>query len=136
LTNEPFYDSYLAEIPDGSDEVDAVCLSNYTDPNFLSLALPLSIVWTGTDPHAGTCWDAAECAGQSFGDATCDGSVNLSDLLALKANFGKCAPWTPPECCPDFTQDNCINLTDLLTLKAGFGASGYVPSTTNQNCPP
>jgi hypothetical protein len=90
LTREPFYDSYLAEIPDGSDEVDAVCLSNYSDPN--ALALPLSIVWTGTDPSAGTCWDAAECAGQPTGDATCDGSVNLADLLALKASFGKTWP--------------------------------------------
>jgi probable HAF family extracellular repeat protein len=58
----------------------------------------------------GTCWDTAVCAGQPTGDATCDGSVNLADLLALKASFGKSAPWTPPECCADFTQDGSVNL--------------------------
>jgi hypothetical protein len=84
----------------------------------------------------GTCWDTAVCAGQPDGDATCDGNVNLADLFALKAHFGKCAPWTPPECCADFTQDACINLGDLFALKAGFGTSGYVPSTGTQGCPP
>jgi hypothetical protein len=83
-----------------------------------------------------TCWHASECAGQPYGDATCDGSVNLADLFALKAHFGKCAPWTPPECCADFTQDGCINLSDLFLLKGGFGMSGYSPSTGNQGCPP
>jgi parallel beta-helix repeat protein/predicted outer membrane repeat protein len=84
----------------------------------------------------GTCWDTAVCAGQPNGDATCDGSVNLADLFALKAHFGKSAPWTPPECCADFTQDGSINLADLFVLKAGFGASGHSPSTLNQACPP
>ncbi|MHC4474468.1 MAG: right-handed parallel beta-helix repeat-containing protein [Planctomycetota bacterium] len=84
----------------------------------------------------GTCWDTAVCAGQPFGDSTCDGNVNLADLFALKAHFGKSAPWTPPECCADFTQDGSINLADLFGLKAGFGSSGYSPSTGNQNCPP
>ncbi|MHC4866126.1 MAG: C10 family peptidase [Planctomycetota bacterium] len=81
------------------------------------------------------CWDLAECTGQPNGDATCDGSVNLADLFALKAHFGKSAPWTPPECCADFTQDGSINLADLFALKAGFGTSGYSPSTGNQDCP-
>jgi parallel beta-helix repeat protein len=83
-----------------------------------------------------TCWDPGECAGQPDGDASCDGNVNLADLFALKADFGKCAPWAAPECCCDFDQSGCINLADLFTLKAGFGTSGYSPSTTNQNCPP
>jgi hypothetical protein len=127
-----FYEPYLASVPYGSvGPVQATHISNASD-----LALPLSIIWTGTDPSAGTCWDAAECAGQPFGDATCDGSVNLADLLALKASFGKSAPWTPPECCADSTQDGSVNLGDLLALKAGFGALGYSPSTLNQSCPP
>jgi hypothetical protein len=84
---------------------------------------------------ASTCWDGSECAGQPNGDATCDGNVNLADLFALKADFGKCAPWAAPECCADFTQDDCINLGDLFALKAGFGTSGYSPSTGNQSCP-
>ncbi|MHC4475518.1 MAG: Calx-beta domain-containing protein [Planctomycetota bacterium] len=82
-----------------------------------------------------TCWQPSQCAGQPNGDATCDGSVNLGDLFALKAGFGKCAPWTAPECCADFTQDGCINLSDLFALKAGFGTSGYSPATGNQSCP-
>jgi hypothetical protein len=53
----------------------------------------------------GTCWDTVVCAGRSFGDATCDGSADLADLFALKAHFGKSAPWTPPDCCADFTHD-------------------------------
>jgi hypothetical protein len=93
-------------------------------------------VFGGFWAYKPTCWSAAECEGQPSGDATCDGSVNLADLFALKAHFGKCAPWTPPECCADFTQDWCINLADLFALKAGFGASGYVPSTGSQGCPP
>jgi hypothetical protein len=116
--------------PDSNDLVKATAIEG------CDLALPLSIVWTVSDPNADTCRNPDECAGQSNGDATCDGNVNLADLFALKASFGKCAPWTPPECCPDFTQDNCINLADLFTLKAGFGSSGYSPSTGNQNCPP
>ncbi|MHC4476853.1 MAG: hypothetical protein ACYTEL_14495 [Planctomycetota bacterium] len=89
--------------------------------------------WAAPGP---TCWNPCQCAGQPNGDATCDGSVNLADLFALKAHFGKCAPWTLPECCADFTQDGCINLADLFGLKAGFGSSGYSPSTGNQDCPP
>ncbi|MHC4862891.1 MAG: hypothetical protein ACYTEX_02325 [Planctomycetota bacterium] len=89
--------------------------------------------WPG---QLASCWDARVCAGQPHGDATCEGTVNLGDLFALKAYFGKCAPWTAPECCADFTHDGCINLADLFVLKAGFGGWGYSPSTSNQRCPP
>jgi predicted outer membrane repeat protein len=83
-----------------------------------------------------TCWDANQCAGQIFGDATCDGNVDLVDLLALKAGFGESAPWIPPVCCADFNHDGSVNLSDLLVLKVGFDTSGYSPSTGNQDCPP
>jgi hypothetical protein len=54
-----------------------------------------------------TCWDnITQCAGQSSGDGTCNGFVNLGDLFALKAYFGKCAPWTAPECCSDYNQSS------------------------------
>jgi hypothetical protein len=85
--------------------------------------------------YAGTCWDRCECAGQGNGDGTCNGSVDLGDLFALKAYFGKCAPWTPPECCSDYNQSGCIDLGDLFVLKANFGTGPYTPSTGNQNCP-
>jgi hypothetical protein len=82
------------------------------------------------------CWNPAECNGQPNGDATCDGNVNLADLFALKAYFGKIAPWTPPECCSDYDQSGSINLADLFALKAGFISGPYSPSTLNQDCPP
>jgi parallel beta-helix repeat protein len=83
-----------------------------------------------------TCWEAGECAGQRYGDANCDGVPSLGDLFALKAYFGKGAPWTDPECCADFNHDDSVNLGDLFILKANFGSGPYSPSTGNQNCPP
>jgi hypothetical protein len=83
-----------------------------------------------------TCWNASACAGQPFGDATCDGNAALADLFALKAAFGSSAPWTDPECCCDFNHDDSVNLGDLFILKAGFGSGPYSPSTGNQTCPP
>ena len=82
------------------------------------------------------CWDNVnQCAGQGLGDATCDGAVNLGDLVALKAAWGKTAPWTPPFCCADFDHSRAVNLGDLVALKMGWGGSGYSPSTLNQECP-
>jgi hypothetical protein len=89
-----------------------------------------------TEPEEPTCWDnITQCAGQTSGDGTCDGNINLADLFALKAYFGSCAPWTAPECCSDYNQSGCVNLGDLFILKAGFSSGPYVPSTGNQNCP-
>jgi hypothetical protein len=87
---------------------------------------------------AAGCWNPVACAGQPYGDATCDGdvgTVNLADLLTLKAAFGECAPWTGIECCADFTHDGCVNLADVLVLKENFGTDGYLPSTGIQTCP-
>jgi hypothetical protein len=83
-----------------------------------------------------TCWEAAECAGQPFGDATCSGIVNLAALFALKSNFGKSAPWSNPECCADFDHNGVVNLADLYILKKGWKHGPYSPATGNQNCPP
>jgi hypothetical protein len=41
--DDPFYQSYMAVVPDGINEVNAVPLSN----SGANLALPLSILWTG-----------------------------------------------------------------------------------------
>ncbi|MHC4867052.1 MAG: DUF7901 domain-containing protein, partial [Planctomycetota bacterium] len=89
-----------------------------------------------TEPEAllTNCRMPTECAGHSRGDSTCDGSINLADLFALKAHFGTSAPWTAPECCSDYNNDGSVNLGDLFVLKAGFGTFGYVPSTGNQSC--
>jgi hypothetical protein len=83
-----------------------------------------------------TCWEAGDCAGQRYGDATCDGVPSLADLFALKAHFAKSAPWTDPECCVDFNHDDSVNLADLFILRFNFGSGPYSPSTLNQNCPP
>jgi parallel beta-helix repeat protein len=83
---------------------------------------------------ASVCCESYECSGQPFGDATCDGNVNLADLFALKAHYGTSAPWVDNQCCADFSHDGNVNLDDLFTLKAGFATSGYSPSTGNQNC--
>jgi hypothetical protein len=82
-----------------------------------------------------TCWEADECAGQPFGDSSCDGITNLADLFALKAHFGKSAPWNGDECCVDFDHSGVVNLADLFILKWGFKLGSFSPSTANQNCP-
>jgi hypothetical protein len=95
-------------------------------------------VRTSWNLYDGTCWNFATCAGQPFGDATCDGVVgviNLGDLVALKAAWGKSAPYTPPFCCADFNHDGAINLGDLVILKQNWGRTGFAPSTANQTCP-
>ncbi|MHC4476373.1 MAG: right-handed parallel beta-helix repeat-containing protein [Planctomycetota bacterium] len=83
-----------------------------------------------------TCWEADECAGQPFGDSSCDGITNLADLFAIKAHFGKSAPWNGDECCVDFDHSGQINLADLFILKWGWKYGPFSPSTLNQNCPP
>jgi hypothetical protein len=93
------------------------------------------MLFTDPDPILGTCWDPLECAGQTSGDATCDGQVNLDDLAALKAAWGMSSPYANPFCCADFTQDGQVNLDDLAALKAGWGSSGHIPSTGSQKCP-
>jgi predicted outer membrane repeat protein len=94
----------------------------------------------GTD-HASkspwiTCWEAAECPGQPFGDASCDGAIGLADLFALKAHFATTAPWLDNQCCTDLNHDNAINLADLFIFRANYGSLGHTPSTLNQACPP
>ena len=93
------------------------------------------MLFTNPDPTVGTCWDYLECSGQPTGDATCDGMVNLGDLVALKAAWGKTAPWTPPSCCADFDHTGAVNLGDLVILKMFWGTGLYLPSKTNQSCP-
>jgi hypothetical protein len=90
----------------------------------------------GVPPDPNHCQDPNQCAGHSQGDSTCNGAVNLGDLFALKAAFGKNCPWVNPECCSDYNNSGGVNLADLFILKAGFGTSGYLPSTGNQNCLP
>jgi hypothetical protein len=99
---------------------------------------PDQVILTGCllDLAEPTCWDATECAGQPDGDGTCNGSINLGDLVALKAAWGQSGPpWVPPHCCSDYNHSGSVNLGDLVILKSNWGNSGYLPSTNNQNCP-
>jgi hypothetical protein len=110
-------------------------LGGSMDANFEVPSIEGAITIHQVSEPVATCWDAYECAGQPSGDASCDGNVSLADLYALKANFGKSAPWTDNECCADFNQDGFVNLADLFVLRANHGTTGYSPSTGSQNCP-
>jgi hypothetical protein len=68
----PFYDPYLAKVPQGTNDVNAVCIldANYAD---YDLAMPLSIVWTGSRAQE-------KCGGA---DLNKDGNVTLVDLAKL-----------------------------------------------------
>jgi hypothetical protein len=92
-------------------------------------------LFTDPDPHIGTCWDLNECAGQPFGDSSCDSVPSLADLFMLKATFGLNAPWAGSDCCADSNRDGSVNLADLFILKRFFGTNPYLPSTGNQYCP-
>jgi hypothetical protein len=48
-TQEAFYYPYVAKIPYGSDQARRIALR---DPGFHDLALPMSILWTGTVEHS------------------------------------------------------------------------------------
>ena len=50
-------------------------------------------------------------------DTNFDGSVNVTDLLALLAAWGPCAQ----PCPPDINTDGNVNVTDLLALLAAWG---------------
>jgi hypothetical protein len=69
----PFYDPYLAKVPVGVNDVNAVCILDANDPNY-DLAMPLSIVWTGSRAAQEKCGGA---------DLNKDGNVTLADLAKL-----------------------------------------------------
>ena len=108
--------------------------SSVDSPATLTLD-PNTITCAPADPNAGTCWDPLECAGQPDGDSTCDGSINLADLFALKAAWFKSAGQAGYNCCADFDHSGTVNLAELFKLKANWFQTGYTPSTSNQTCP-
>ena len=79
------------------------------------------------DVICGFCFLCWKCPGQPKGDATNDGQVNLSDLLALKKAWLTTSAGSPNgtgtgeyNCCADFNQDGTVNLSDLLVLKKNW----------------
>jgi len=103
---------------------EAVDLGAYEDPS------------GGSHSSAATCWDMSECAGQSLGDATCDGAIDFSDLLAMKASFSLTKGQSGYNCCADLNHDDTVNFVDLAILKTNFASGGHTPATGQQTCPP
>lgn len=62
-----------------------------------------------------------------IGDANLDGTVNLTDLLALLNNYGQTSEdWSDG----DFNYDGTVNLTDLLALLNNYGQSATLAESS------
>jgi len=85
--------------------------------------------------YPNTCWNDVSCPGQSLGDATCDGSINILDLNKLKLSMFKNKGQVGYNCCADFNRTNSVNILDLNQLKQKMFTSGYT-GTLQQSCPP
>jgi hypothetical protein len=98
----PFYYPYLAEVPSGSDSVEAISLN---DPNNCDLALPLSIVWTGS----------ITCAKVDFDGDT---KVNLKDFAILAWYWLDVPCNVDNSWCEDADTDKSgwVDLDDLFVL--------------------
>lgn len=59
---------------------------------------------------------AVDLAEPCVGDLTGDGSVNVSDMLALLGEWGSCA-----DCDADLNNDDEVNVSDLLMLLGAWG---------------
>ncbi len=65
-----------------------------------------------------------------YGDATLDGTVNLSDFNKLASNFGQTGKnWTDG----DFNYDGSVNLNDFNLLAGNFGLSAAGSEVTPQD---
>jgi hypothetical protein len=63
------------------------------------------------------------CAGGCPADLDGDGSVGITDLLALLGAWGDCPP--EPEPCPaDIDGDLAVGISDLLALLSVWGPCG------------
>ena len=54
-------------------------------------------------------------------DITGDGTVNVSDLLAVINAWGACVPPCPPACAADVNGDCAVNVADLLSVINAWG---------------
>lgn len=97
--DEPFYYPYLAAVPAGINNVDAVPLSGPSN----DLALPLSIVWTGEL--------AANCGGANISG---DDKVNLQDFAILASQWHS-APGVPSADIAS-PSDSIVNILDLAVI--------------------
>jgi len=58
--------------------------------------------------------------GKCIADTNCDGSVNVTDLLAIIAAWGPCPP-APALCPADINNSGDVNVADLLAVITGWG---------------
>jgi hypothetical protein len=96
-----FYDPYLAEVPYDSDgPVSATNLSSAGD-----LALPLSIVWTGSLE--------ALCGGANLDG---QGGVNFDDFAVLASHWLQTSGSLIADIAPEGAIDGIVDLQDLAIL--------------------
>jgi len=94
-----------------------------------------SMMWPGLERDRAYEWYAAVSDGQSTttgpvwfftvepraGDVDGNGSVGITDFLALLAAWGPCDEPCPPECPADFDDDCSVGILDMLTLLGNWG---------------
>jgi len=104
------------------------------DPN----APGCPVVLPPCDPYADTCWSAIQCPGQSVGDATCDGNVNIMDILKVKQSWMKSFGQAGFNQCADFDHNCSVNIMDVLKVKQNWmktGLGGDNTTTPPATCP-
>lgn len=82
-----------------------------------------------------TCWDAAHCPAQPKGDANCNGSVNIQDVLKVRQSWLASCGDAKYNCCADATQNGSVNIQDILKVRQNWLASGLGGDGT-LDCPP
>lgn len=80
----------------------------------------------GEQPH---CWDG-RCPGQGLGDATCDGNVNIMDVLKVKQSWLQTYPAAGYNGCADFDHNCSVNIMDILKVKQNWLATGLGGDST------
>jgi len=103
LPSKPFYDPYIANVPQGVNNVSAKRIVDAND-----LSMPLSIVWTGARPAQKKCGGA---------DLNGSGNVNLLDFAKF-AQYWLCAPSNcdGADLEPEQSPDGDVDLKDLDVL--------------------
>ena len=76
------------------------------------------------DTYPTLCWSIVHCPGQLLGDATCDGKVNIMDILKVKQSWLDSTGDPTYNCCADFDMGGMVNIMDVLKVKQNWLASG------------
>jgi len=78
------------------------------------------------DPQAGGCNLSNSDSGVSgiLGDATCDGTVGMRDLMTVIEAWDTTCPYYIMSCPADVDHNQHVNVADLLTVIANWGQNG------------